>query len=312
MNWSRKKRPSKIQKIKKGPSKKRKSKSKRKFVGGLGKVNCNLANTSHTEGTCLPNDAIDILKKEYNKDHPNAPIMETDPKQILRRVMESVKCSNIADERCALNVIDDVTLRKKYLNILYAPEHPESWLKNPDEWLTNEDIDEIMVDLESKYPDFEAFRTSPIDFDKHVWGQCVEIELCEFSLKKYLDKGKKRFGAVFNLDKHDQSGSHWVSLFISVDDAAIVFFDSALGGVPTEIKTFVKRVQSEATNLGKSLKFYTNTSEHQKGDTECGMYSIYFITEMLSDFKNLDVFLKGRIDDKTVFNMRGKFYNKPL
>ena len=75
MNWSRKKRPSKRQKIKKGPSKKRKSKSKRKFAGGIGKVNCNLANTSHTEGTCLPIDAIDILKKEYNKDYPNAPIM---------------------------------------------------------------------------------------------------------------------------------------------------------------------------------------------------------------------------------------------
>jgi hypothetical protein len=45
MNWSRKKRPSKIQKIKKNPSKKRKSKSKRKLSGG--KVNCNLANTSH-------------------------------------------------------------------------------------------------------------------------------------------------------------------------------------------------------------------------------------------------------------------------
>jgi Ulp1 family protease len=145
-----------------------------------------------------------------------------------------------------------------------------------------------------------------------VWGQCVERELCEFSLKDNLDKGKKRFGAVFNLDKHDQPGSHWVSLFISVDDAAIVFFDSALGGVPPEISTFVKRIQSEATILGKSLNFYTNTSEHQKGDTECGMYSIYFITEMLADFKNLDVFLKGRIDDNTVFNMRGEFYNKPL
>lgn len=310
MNWSRKKRPSKIQKIKKNPSKKRKSKSKRKLSGG--KVNCNLANTSHLDGTCLPSDAINILKKEYNKDHPNAPILETDPKQILRRVMESVKCSKNADERCALNVIDDVTLRKKYLNMLYAPNHPESWLKNPDEWLTNEDIDEIMVDLESKYPDFEAFRTSPIDFDKRVWGQCVEIELCKFSLKDNLDKGKKRFGAVFNLDKHDQPGSHWVSLFISVDDAAIVFFDSALGGVPKEIKAFVERVQSEATNLGKSLKFYTNTSEHQKGNTECGMYSIYFITEMLADFKNLDVFLKGSINDKTVFDMRDDFYNKPL
>ena len=38
----------------------------------------------------------------------------------------------------------------------------------------------------------------------------------------------------------------------------------------------------------------------------------YFITEMLANFKNLKMFLEGKIDDKTVFDMRGKFYNKPL
>jgi len=279
---------------------------------GVGDVNCNIANKKHDAGTCLPSDAIRILTDEYNKDHPESPLNETDHKKILQKIIESVDCVK-KDERCALGIIDDVVLRKKYLKMLYAPNHPESWLKNPDEWLTNEDIDEILDDIEAKYPDFKAMRTTPIDFDTRVLGQCVEKELCDFSLKSDYENGKRRFAAVFNLDKHDQPGSHWVSLFVSVHDKAIVFFDSALGGIPPEISALVKRIQSQAKTMNKNLdlRFYTNKVEHQKGDTECGMYSIYFVTEMLADFKNLDMFMKGRINDETVFKMRKDYYNDP-
>jgi hypothetical protein len=254
-----------------------------------------------------------VLTAEYNKDHPQTPLTETDPKKIFRKIMESVGCAK-KDERCALGIIDDVVLRKKYLKMFYAPNHPASWIKNPDEWLTNEDIDEILDDIEAKDPEFKAIPTAPIDFDKRVWGMCVEKELCNFSLKSHYENGKRRFAAVFNLDKHDQPGSHWVSLFVSILDKAIVFFDSALGGVPPEISVLVKRIQEQAKTISKdlNLQFYTNKVEHQKGDTECGMYSIYFVTEMLADFKNLDMFMKGRINDATVFKMRDDYYNDPI
>lgn len=300
---SRKKRPLKNKR------QKRKTKIRKRMVGS-GKANCNAANLNHVEGTCLSKEAIQKLRKEYNKDYPNSPLTETDPQKILQIIMKSAHCSD--DERCALKIIDDVSLQKKYLKMLYAPNHPESWIKNPDEWLTNEDIDNVLKDIEQKYSDFKALVTTPIDFDTRVLGKCVESKLCDFSLDSEYKNGKKRFGAVFNLDKHNQPGSHWVSLFVSIPDAAIVFFDSALGGVPKEIGVFVKRIQNQAKAINIDLKFYTNVTEHQKGDTECGMYSIYFITEMLDDFKNLDKFLKGRIDDKTVFKLRDVYYNDPL
>ena len=300
---SRKKRPLKNKR------QKRKTKIRKRMVGG-GKVNCNVANEKHVEGSCLSVEAIEKLREEYNKDHPNSHITETDPQKILRTIMNALNCSD--DERCVIKIIDEVALQKKYLKMLYAPNHPESWIKNPDEWLTNEDIDKVLDDFEKKYDDFQALVTTPIDFDARVWGQCVEREFCNFSLESEYKKGKKRFGAVFNLDKHDQPGSHWVSLFVSIPDKAIVFFDSALGGVPKEIDAFAKRIQKQANTINIDLKFYTNATEHQKGDTECGMYSIYFITEMLDDFKNLEKFLKGRIDDDTVFKLRDVYYNDPL
>ena len=292
-----------VQRRKKYKSNKRKYLYRGGANKGYGGVNCNIAIKDNVPGSCLTSEIIDSVKETYNSNHQDTPIHETDRHEVLKKIMESKHC---ADERC---VLED---KKDIIDQRYAPEHPRSWLKNPDEWLTNEDIDKFLDDVEQKYSDFEALRTTPIDFDKRIWGQCVERELCEFSLKDKLNKGKKRFGAVFNLDKHDQPGSHWVSLFISVDDRAIIFFDSAYGGVPKEIKSFVKRIQDQAKSLNKILTFRTNKVEHQKSDTECGMYSIYFITEMLKDFKNLETFMNGNISDNVVFKKRDEYFNDPL
>jgi Ulp1 family protease len=123
-----------------------------------------------------------------------------------------------------------------------------------------------------------------------------------------MKRGKQRFGAVFNLDKHDQPGSHWVSLFICVPKKTIVFFDSANGGVPAEIRKFVKHV----LNQDGSYQFIASKKEHQKKDTECGMYSIHFIVEMLNDYnKMLDLVLRGSIPDSKMIRYRKKYFNRP-
>jgi Ulp1 family protease len=113
---------------------------------------------------------------------------------------------------------------------------------------------------------------------------------------------------VFNLDKHDQPGSHWVSLFVSVPKKTIVFFDSANGGVPAEIRRFVKMVHK--TN--PEYKFIASKKEHQKKNTECGVYSIHFIIEMLRDFdKMLNTVMRGNITDKAMTRYRRKYFNHP-
>ena len=53
-------------------------------------------------------------------------------------------------------------------------------------------------------------------------GKCVWEELCKFELEKQIEKGKNKIGIIFNLDKHYQSGSHWVSLFIDIE--IMIFF----------------------------------------------------------------------------------------
>ena len=60
--------------------------------------------------------------------------------------------------------------------------------------------------------------------------------------------------------------------------------------------------------------------EHQKGNNECGMYSLFFIITMLTNkvnnkkFKNmkqkLNYFTKNRINDKFVFQKRKQYFNE--
>ena len=57
----------------------------------------------------------------------------------------------------------------------------------------------------------------PIDFDeKYSMGSCIVDELCTLNLNSVKKRNKKRIGIVFNLDKHNESGSHWVAMFIDL------------------------------------------------------------------------------------------------
>ena len=48
---------------------------------------------------------------------------------------------------------------------------------------------------------------------------------------------------------------------------------------------------------------------HQYNDGQCGMYSIYFIIELLKENKNYNYFNKTRIKDIQMKNLRKKYYN---
>jgi len=272
-------------------------------------LNCNPAVTnSPVPQSCMTVEALLTLRDEYNKDHPDNRIIADRPTLIWYELKMRLQCE---DERCWLSEIDDPEKRTMIQDQLFAPNHPPEWFKNPIEWLTNLDIDAVMKQYEQKYTDFEYLGTTSIDYDfiiDKASGTCVEDMLCKFNLASSAARGKRRFAAVFNLDKHDQPGSHWVSLFVSVPKKTIVFFDSANGGVPAEIRRFVKMVHK--TN--PEYKFIASKKEHQKKNTECGVYSIHFIIEMLRDFdKMLNTVMRGNITDKAMTRYRRKYFNHP-
>ena len=167
---------------------------------------------------------------------------------------------------------------------------------------------------------FRAIRTASIDFD----DLCYIEDLCKLKNKEqvqeYLNLGKTKIGVVFNLDKFRDDGSHWVSLFIDLQEG--FFFDSLGDKIPKEIKKLVDRLKQHCMELETPIELteYNNYKvEHQKENSECGMYSLFFIVTLLtgkinnvpieSSEEKIDLFRKPRIPDSYVSNFR-KIYFK--
>ena len=135
-------------------------------------------------------------------------------------------------------------------------------------------------------------------------------ELCNFNLNDYIKKGKYKIGIIFNLDPHYKGGSHWVSLFINVTKNFIFYFDSNGDKIPRRIKRLVNTITTQGRNIGITFNFQQNhPMEHQYENTECGMYSLYFIIELLKDNKPLSFFKEHRIPDKDMENLRKIYFN---
>jgi hypothetical protein len=257
-------------------------------------------------------EALMKIRDEYNKDHPDNKIMASKPVLIWHELKMRLDCK---DERCWVKEIDDRNLRTQIKNQLFAPEHPPEWLHNKNEWLSNYDIDAIMKQYEEKDKTFEYLASSPIDFNFIVdksSNTCYEETLCKFDLKSLMAAGKHKFAAVFNLDKHDESGSHWISLFINAHKNIIMFFDSANGNIPAQVAQFIKTVKQQGLDNGIRFKFLRNHKQHQRGNTECGVYSIHFIIEMLNNAdRAIELFLNGYIPDNKIEKYRKIYFNTP-
>ena len=178
-----------------------------------------------------------------------------------------------------------------------------------------------MKQYEQAYKCFEFIGPSPIDFDTRVKDplakqspddDCVWEELCKFSVKKYLKKGKTKIGVIFNTDPHDKSGEHWISLFINLKKGKIFFFDSVGSKAPKEIMVLVDRIVEQGLKQSPPIRFEFDQNypvEHQYSSTECGVYSNYFIIHMLED-KLTAKYLKTHIlTDNYISKFRKKYYN---
>lgn len=268
------------------------------------------------EGSCYTDKVLLKIRDAYNQGHPNNRIEESNPPEIWKQL--KTRLTGCKKEDCWLKEIKDKNLRKQLDRFVFAPDKPPEWNKNPNEWLSNYDILGVLEQYEQAYPEFEFIGPTPIDFDAQVRGKCVEEELCKINVPKLIRAGKRKIGIVFNLDKHNEPGSHWVSLFVDADEQIIFYFDSANSRIPAQIHTLIERIQQQLAK-SKKYKYYRNSVSHQQNTTECGVYSLFFIITMLTKQteikqnmglkERLDLFMHHRIPDKYIETYRNKYFN---
>ena len=306
--------------------KKNQNKNKKKHAKSSKKMNCSpfVKGKTINKETCYTKNVLLKIRDSYNEGHSlDEKIKENDPNKIWEILHQRLALCEKQD--CWLEQLKDLKLKEDIDEYIFAPDKPPEWKTNKNEWLSNIDIFEVMYQYETTYKNFRFIGPTPIDFDTRLpekGEKCVWEELCTLSLEKLLKEGKTKIGITFNLDKHDQGGSHWVSLFIDLDDRIIFYYDSAGNDIPKEIDNLRKRLMKQGMELKKKmkLKFYKNYPvEHQYGNTECGMYSLFFIITMLTGIveedtklslaKKIKLFKGGKIPDEYIEQYRNVYFN---
>ncbi len=263
---------------------------------------CNPGTTRKSKNKCLPTKIYSTISKKLH-------VKGSDEK-----LFHSVGCQP-GEEHCLLDKapIDENTkkqLRKQYLR----PRRPKSWDSDPDMWLDNYNILHVMNQYQEAYPWFKFLGVFPIDFSapdpyKRDGGpKCLYKETCELNLKDEYNKGLRGIGMIFNLDPHFKGGSHWVALYIDIHDIKkpfVGYFDSYGYKVPPLIARLMRsfKLQINTCKLGY------NARKFQYGDSECGMFSMYFIICMMCGISFKD-FCKDSVNDDYMLQLRKILFSK--
>jgi hypothetical protein len=257
--------------------------------------------------TCLSTDELQDIAKSYNKSSPGKKKIKTKtPKATLVKDMQ--KKLGREDHMWLQQDFIDPSLKQKVMNKAFRPLKPIEWYKDRHTWLNTFDILKVMKQYETRYKDFFFLGVFPLDFkEKDANGYCVAPSMCEFSLRKMLDKGKRRFAMVINMDKHNESGSHWVALYCNLysrrKNFGVYYYDSVAYGPPKEVAQFMQHIEKQVQSIfGKRLAarfaMRYNQTQKQFKDSDCGVFSEVFITQILKDVPFDEICTRMKTDNE--------------
>jgi hypothetical protein len=269
---------------------------------------------SFENGSCIPLNLLIKMAKAYNQsnsnnnDNDNIKLDDTmdtlypdEYKRFLlfefqQRFKNSNQSKWIKKKFIELMSTED----KEYLeNDVFRPEGPQGKF----EWLSTLDINKTLAQYENKYPDFQFLGAVPIDFNDLDY---YPFKTMDFS--NFVKEGKNKIGIIFNLDEHYKGGSHWVSLYIDLTKGQVYFSDSYGTRPEKRIADFINRIQNyfEKSNI-PNIDIRHNPTQHQKGNSECGVYSINFILRLLKG-KTFDHITTKRLADEKVNKCRLRYF----
>ena len=266
---------------------------------------------------CLSAGELKKVIKEHNKTSPHKkiPVHKKDRSTLHKSLQESF-------EDCKDSKNTEVCILKK-LNVLqqfrdkYRPMLPSHWKQDERAWLSNFDILEVMNQYEKKYKNFKFLGVFSIDFQDHTCTSTPGI--CNFVV---AEQKKKKFAMVLNLSKHNEAGSHWVTIYIDINPKSIhygmYYYDS--GGLPEtrEVKRFYNNVKEQLSGNNKiPFAFFYNDNIHQNKDTECGVFCMNFLIKCLENSqlhvkhieKEITLHQTHKNDDK-IHVLRKELYNE--
>jgi hypothetical protein len=285
-------------------------------------------NKKYTDGSCFSLESLQKIANSYNKykgDYTNNKINLNQYKSklisdIANRISE---CGS--DQLCWLD-IDFVkeTKDNEILKNTFRPKGPQGRFK----WLSTTNINEIVKQYEIKYNDFKFLGAVPYDFEELSF-----MGIHNLNLDELVESGITKLGIVINFDESWKSGSHWVALYADLLKSNIFYFDSYGTKPKLKIKRFAKKIakwcynkklkedldneddsddtinimNDKKTIYDKLLNIKYNKTQHQRDDSECGVYSINFILRLLKG-ETFEEINKIRLEDNKVNECRKEYF----
>ena len=260
--------------------------------------------TTRPASGCLP---VSILKRVAKK----VGVVDSQPAPRLRSALEKQLNVQPGKELSFVNALPLNDSEKQYLKTTYLrPDQPLKWKEDPDMWLDSTNIENVMKQYEDAYSNFEFMGPFPIDFaapdpyEKSQTKHCLIKEICALRVTDAIKNGTQYIGIIYNLDPHFKDGSHWVANFIDIPKHKCYYFDSYGYEPPKQVSRFMKWLTTQDSRMNLSY----NAHRFQHKDSECGMYSLYFIIRMLmgDQFKP---FCRKEPPDSTMLDFRNWIFS---
>lgn len=255
------------------------------------------AGTKRRGVSCFTKAQLVLMCQRLDLEHAASDTKRVLWERLNREFVRRFGCAD-ADEQCWSRSSD---LGEHAL----VPTCPMTWRKDPRTWLTNIDILKAMEQYERRYPSFKFAGVFPIDFATKSGGGCISDVICDMRLKTCAER-YGRLGFVFNLDKHDEPGSHWVAMYVGLrprrPNYGTFYYDSN-GDIdaPKEIDALQARMAAQMAD--PKFRVAQNTRQQQYENSECGMFVIHFLIECLKN-RPFDEIVASGIRDEDMNRLR--------
>ena len=271
--------------------------------------------------SCFTLKELKRIAKHYNHSIPSDHRLGGSPSPIRcntkdkRRLWADIDAKMQATTSCSTELCwaHQHPQTHELISTAFRPSMPTTWSANKFEWLSTTDIQNVMKQYEISNKGFYFVGAVPVDFqsptDSGQLGRCVVQALCNVQVHRWWNQGIRQVGIVYNLDLHNEPGSHWVSSFIDLENNGVYYYDSFGAEQPYEINSFMESIASQLEEFhNEPCTVRTNDIRHQFRNTECGVYSMYFIVSML-DGVTYDEFVTNGLSDTQMNKYRHVFYN---
>lgn len=247
---------------------------------------------SEKQGSCYSQTDLETIHNAVFDNRKN--LTRTGMLEDLKSKFKST-CAN--NEACWL---DNIKVRKHFskerLQHLDTKVFKPKGTKGEDDWMSTIEIVDFFNQYNSIQPDFHFINCVPADY--------YVVYPRKFPSNIFNDY--KKSAIVFNTDKMNEPGSHWIAVFFEVIDQEnldIDYFDST-GEEPFD--EFYELLKLSVFNKW-TIHLYINQKQHQKGNNECGIYAMYYILERMKG-RSREIITAQRIRDNDVHKLRKIFF----